>query len=207
MISPRRARSTRSTASGGHQGPSSASSAFSAVKQLMFVACGLLVAALPATAQVRLTQQQALRIAFPEPAVIERRTAFLTDAQLAEARRLAGPDVEIQQGIVTYYAGRRDDALLGTAYFDAHRVRSLHEVLMVVVGPDDRIRRIEVLAFHEPPEYEPPDGWLAQSEGRGLSRELSLKGAIIPMTGATLTSQAVVRAVRRVLALHAVIRR
>lgn len=181
-----------------------ATSAFSAFTPVMFAAISWM-AVPPASAQVRLTQQEALRLAFPEPAVIARRTAFLADTQLAEARQLAGPDVEILQGVVTYYEGRRNDSLLGRAYFDAHRVRSLREVLMIVVGPDDRIRRIEVLAFREPPDYFPPDAWVAQVEGRALSRDLSLKGAVVPMTGATLTSQAVVHAARRVLALHAVI--
>lgn len=159
-----------------------------------------------AGAQARLTQEEALRLAFPEPAVVERRTAFLTDSQLAQVRRLAGPDVPVDQRVVTYYVGRRDGRPLGVAYFDAHRVRTLNEVLMFVVGFDDAIRRIEVLLFAEPPEYRAPAGWLEQIEDRKLTDDLSLKGAVVTMTGATLTSQAVVRASRRVLAYHRVIR-
>lgn len=159
-----------------------------------------------AAAQVRLTQEQALRLAFPEPATIERRTAFLTSEQLDAARRLAGSNVEVTYAVVTYYVGTRDDRRLGVAYFDGHRVRSLREVLMIVVDPEDRVDRIEVLRFDEPPEYRPPDGWLEQIEGRPLSDALALRGAVVTMTGATLTSQAVVAASRRVLALHAVIR-
>ena len=71
-----------------------------------------------------------------------------------------------------------------------------------IVGPDDKVRRIEVLRFAEPPEYHPRDGWLAQFEGHTLAPDLSLKGSIRAMTGATLTSNAVTRSVRRVLALH-----
>jgi hypothetical protein len=168
------------------------------------VAASLLAA--PATGQVRLSQEQALRLAFPEPAVIERRTAFLGEAPLARARQLAGPGVEITQGVVTYYVARRDGRHVGTAYFDAHRVRSLREVLMIVVDPADRVERIEVLAFQEPPEYLPPAGWLDQLDGRLLDDDLSLRRGIVGMTGATLSAEAVVRATRRVLALHQVIR-
>lgn len=173
--------------------------------RLVLLVLGFLAPADPVGAQVRLTQEEALRLAFPEPATVERRTAFLSEEQLTRARALAGADTRITQGVVTYYVGRRGDEYLGTAYFDGHIVRSLPEVLMIVVGPDDRVARIEVLAFHEPPDYLPPEGWLAQLDGRALDQALSLRGAIVNMTGATLTSQAVVRAVRRVLAFHAVI--
>lgn len=172
----------------------------------LWAVAALLALAAPAPAQVFLTQDEALRLAFPEPATIQRRTAFLDEDRLAAARRLAGDDVEVDQSVVTYYVGLRDEVPLGAAYFDVHRVRTLPEVLMVVVGPGDRIEQVEVLKFAEPPEYRPPERWMEQIHGRGLDEELSLKGAIRAMTGATLTSRAVTRAARRVLALHSVIR-
>ncbi|HXE56924.1 MAG TPA: FMN-binding protein [Gemmatimonadales bacterium] len=159
-----------------------------------------------AAAQERLTQDEALRLAFPPPARLERRTAFLDSADLAAVRRAAGEDAATSQRVVTYYLARRDGRPLGVAYFDGHRVRSLQEVLMVVVTPDGRIQRLEVLRFDEPPEYRPPEGWLRQFRGKALDDDLSLRGGIVRMTGATLTSQAVTRAARRVLALHRVIR-
>jgi hypothetical protein len=165
----------------------------------------LVAPAAPAGAQVRLTQNEALRLAFPEPAVIERETAFLGDEGLARARELAGPDVEIDQRVISYYVGRTGGVTLGVAYFDAHRVRTLPEVLMIVVTPESRIERIEILKFSEPPEYRAPEGWLEQFAGHGLTGRLSVKGSIVNITGATLTASAVTAAARRVLALHRVI--
>ena len=152
-----------------------------------------------------LTQDEALRLAFPAPATVERRTAFLSDAQLDSARALAGRGVEVDQRIVTYYVGNRADGPLGVAYFDSHRVRTLKEVVMVVVTPTGAVRQIEILRFAEPPEYKATEPWLAQFDGHALSPDLSLKGAVANLTGATLTSNAVVACVRRVLALHALI--
>ena len=171
-------------------------------------AAAALFAAVGARAQEapRLTQEEALRLAFPSPAVIERRTAFLRDADLARAGALAGGDAPPASAVVTYYVARAGDSLLGAAYFDAHRVRSLREVLMVVVAPDARVRRVEVVRFDEPPDYLPPASWLRQLDGRALDDDLSLSGAIATMSGATLTARAAVRATRRALALHAVIR-
>jgi uncharacterized protein with FMN-binding domain len=163
----------------------------------------LVLGLFPSTLQAQLSLEEALRVAFPSPATIERRTAFLSAADLAAVQKQAGSDAAVTQRVVTYYLARTRDSILGVAYFDSHRVRTLNEVLMVVVVPTDRIRNIEVLRFAEPPEYHPTEPWLKQFEKRSLTPELSLKGSIRNLTGATLTSNAIVRAVRRVLALHA----
>jgi hypothetical protein len=76
---------------------------------------------------------------------------------------------------------------------------------MIVVTPGSAIDRIEVVRFAEPPEYKAPERWLATFVGRVLDGRLSLKGDIVTLTGATLTSDAVTEASRRVLALHQVI--
>ena len=76
---------------------------------------------------------------------------------------------------------------------------------MIVVTPEERIERIEILKFSEPPEYRAPESWLDQFKGQDLSEELSVKRSIVNMTGATLTSRAVTHAARRALALHRVI--
>ena len=159
----------------------------------------------PVRGQEAVSQQEALRRAFPEPAAIERRTAYLDSAGLARARRLAGSGVEVEQTVVTHYVGTRGDSALGVAYFDAHRVRTLPEVLMIVVTPDREVERVELLRFDEPPDYRPPEGWLDEFRGRALSPGLRRGRDIVNITGATLTSRAVTRAVRRVLALHEVI--
>lgn len=158
-----------------------------------------------AEAQATITIEEALALAFPAPLTVERRTAFLDEADLSRARERAGPDVDVTQSVVTYYAGMREGVEVGRAYFDAHRVRTLPEVLMVVVSPASAIDRIEVVRFAEPPEYRAPDGWLQTFETQVLDDDLSLKGAIVNITGATLTSIATTKAARRVLAVHAVI--
>ncbi len=152
-----------------------------------------------------LTQEEALHLAFPDVDIVERRTAYLDDAQLSLAADLAGQGASMESGIVTYYVARKGGELQGVAYFDVHRVRTVSQVLMIVVGRDDRIRRIEVVRFSEPPEYRPPGSWLAQFDGRGLDGDLSLRQGIANITGATLTAGAATSASRRVLALHQVI--
>lgn len=150
-----------------------------------------------------LSQDEALRMAFGEDAEIERRTAFLEPAEVERAAELAGSGVEVEEPLVTHYVARRDGEPVGVAYFDAHPVRTLTEVLMIVVGPDDRVERVEVLRFDEPQEYRPPGGWLDEFGGVRLSDGSARD--VPNITGATLTSDAVEDAVRRSLALHEVI--
>jgi len=163
----------------------------------------LALVATPAAAQERLTQDEALRLAFPG-AEVERRTAFLTPAELEAVQARAGRGTAPPPSVVTYYVATKDGAPAGTAYFDAHRVRTLSEVLMIVVVPGGTVRRVEVLRFDEPPDYRPPAGWLALLAGRPLAG-LSLRGGVPPLAGATLTAEAVTAATRRALALHAVL--
>ncbi len=95
---------------------------------------GLICTPPNASGQVLLTQEEALRLAFPEPATVERRTAFLAEDDLAEVRRLAIPAESNGRSVVTYYIGWKDGKPLGVAYFDAHRVRTLQEVLMIGIA-------------------------------------------------------------------------
>lgn len=172
----------------------------------------VLAVAAPASARVFLTTDEALALAFPG-CEVERRTVYLTEAKLAEARRLAG--VEVPGAVVHPYVARCDAGGAGaaggrgdpggTAYFDTHRVRTLPETLMVVVDPRGAVRRIEVLAFREPEEYLPRGAWYRQFLGHRLDDGLALKRDIQGVAGATLTARATADAVRRVLALHRVI--
>lgn len=140
-----------------------------------------------------MTQQQALASAFPSGA--KRQVHYLTPEQLAAARKESG--VEFSDRMIVRYAG-----LQGYAYFDTHRVRTLAETVMVLVTPDGRIGRIEILSFDEPPEYLPKERWIEQFRGRKLDEDLSLKRKIRPISGASLSGRAITNASRKILALH-----
>lgn len=159
----------------------------------------LALAPAPAGARVLLTVEEALALAFPG-AEIARRTVFLTPPQLARAEALAG--VKPSSAIVHPYVATKDGAVVGTAYFDSHVVRTLAETVMVTVDAQGRVGRIEVLSFDEPPDYLPRVEWYRQFDGKPLDRELELRRAIRPVAGATLTARATTDAARRVLALH-----
>ncbi len=159
--------------------------------------------AVSADARVLMTQQQALASAFASGVRVTRQTFFLTKQQLDDARRESG--VLFDDQLVIRYAAMAGDKVVGYAYFDTHRVRTLPETVMIVVTPDGRVDRIEILSFDEPADYFPKRRWIDQIAGHKLDRDLSLNRAIRPLSGASLTSQAIVNASRKVLALHKVL--
>jgi hypothetical protein len=156
-----------------------------------------------AEARVLMTQDQALASAFPRGARVVRQKFFLSALQLDAARRDSG--VDFRDELIVRYAGYSGDRLLGYAYFDAHRVRTLPETVMVVVAPDGSIERVDILSFDEPTDYFPKRRWIDQLLHRKLDNDLSLTGAIRPISGASLTGRAIVAATRKVLALHRVL--
>ncbi len=170
---------------------------------LLGIAGWALAAAAVRSAPVYSSREQALARAFPPPASIERKTHFLTDAQREKSSRAAR--TKIESNLVVAYVARTPKAILGTAYFDTHTVRTLPETLLVVVRPDGTLGGVEVVAFGEPEDYLPRRRWLRLFAGRRLDADLSVGRGLAHVTGATLTTRAISDAARRVLAIHAVI--
>jgi non-ribosomal peptide synthetase component F len=150
------------------------------------------------------TTQEALALAFPGAEMIRKEHA-LTEAQAAQVKALAQVDLPGRWLVV--YEARKNGTLVGVGLFDTHRVRTLNETLLVAISPEGRILRVEAVAFREPEEYKAKEAWVKQFEGKGLDAQLNLKGAIRPLSGATLTAHAMTDAARRCLALHQVLYR
>ncbi len=148
-------------------------------------------------------RERALAQAFGPGAKTVPRTVFLTEAVARRAEQSAGAKLASVR-VVRYEAVRRD-SLLGTAYLDTHRVRTMNETVLIVVTPAGRVGAVEVLAFHEPDDYLPPRRWLEQFDNQVLAKDLRPGGAVPNLAGSTLTARAVAAAVRRTLALHAAI--
>lgn len=169
---------------------------------MLGVLVGWLLLATTARATVFLAKDEALALAFPGSDRVEERVVILTDAQKAEVERRARAPLESQ--LWTIHVGWKGGVVQGYAVIDSHVVRTMPETFMVVVDPSGKLRRVDVLAFHEPPEYQAPARWIQQFEGRALDDDLKLGAGIQGITGATLSAQAMTAGVRRALALVSV---
>jgi hypothetical protein len=161
-----------------------------------------LLAPAAARATVYATQAEALAEAFPDAERIERRSFALSPEQAAQVERGAGAPLESR--LVTLHTAFCGGAPQGHAFIDVHVVRTLPEALLVVLLPDGTVRSVRVLAFYEPSEYQPPSRWLAQFEGRRAD-EPGGPGRVHAVAGATLSSRAATRSVRRALALFRIL--
>ncbi|MGH9340272.1 MAG: FMN-binding protein [Acidobacteriota bacterium] len=149
-----------------------------------------------------ISREEALAAAYSE-AAIEAERIFLTERQLRQAEALCGE--EIPSPLIARYTAIRDGKIVGRAYIDTHVVRTKNESLLICLDQAGKVRRIEVTAFMEPPEYQASEAWLNQYRDKHLSDDLHLQRSIRAIAGATLTALAANRAVRRVLAIDRVL--
>ena len=149
-----------------------------------------------------LSRDEALAAVY-QGARVEPERVFLTPSQMSEAASIAG--VEIESGLIARYVAMRDGVVVGRAYVDTHVVRTKRESLLISLDPAGRVRRIDVTAFLEPPDYRASARWLRQYDQRPLDDDLALQRSIRSMAGATLTAVATTDAVRRVLAIDRVL--
>ena len=155
-----------------------------------------------AIAQAQLSRDEALALVYPG-ATFSAERLFLTAEQVKAASARAGAAVETP--LIARYTAQRDGSVVGRAYIDTHTVRTKKESLLISLDADSRVRRVDVVAFLEPPDYRAPAPFVGQFTGRRLEDDVRLNRAIRPIAGATLTAIAVTDAVRRVLAIDAVL--
>ena len=161
----------------------------------------LAIAILPLTAlgTVYYSKEEAFELAFGQDAEIESQPVFLTDGQAAEIEKTA--QAKLEGKLFTFYVGKRQGQVLGYAALESHTVRTQPEMLMVVLSPTGELARAEILAFHEPPEYQPPARWFERLYKRPL-QELHLNRGVDGISGATLSSRAALDSIRKVMAIY-----
>ena len=168
----------------------------------IFSFCLAALLAAPAAAEVLLGEAQALDRVFPgcKP---DRRVLYLTAEQVKAVEKAARS--RLPSAVMTMFEAKQEGTVTARAYLDTDLVRTMPATVLVVVEPDGRLRTTLVLRFAEPTDYLPREGWLQTLSGRSLSDELWPGKGVRRVTGATLTVQALVAAVRRCLAIDALV--
>lgn len=164
---------------------------------------GLGLPAAEAQAKVFYGRREALELAFPGADRIEDESVILGEEQATRIESLSRGALESK--LVRIYRGYRGDELLGYAFIDVHNVRTHPEAFMVVLSPEGRVQLLRVLAFHEPLEYMPTERWYEQFSDLDLAAPMRVGGDIHGIVGATLSTRATTRGVRRALAFYEVV--
>jgi Predicted NADH:ubiquinone oxidoreductase, subunit RnfG len=103
---------------------------------------------------------------------------------------------KLDSRLYTFYIGKKGNSTLGYAVLETHVLRTKTETIMVVINPDGTLRQVEILAFFEPHDYMPGNGWMNLFKDKTLNGSLWVGRDIPNMTGATITSNAMVQSVR-----------
>lgn len=162
----------------------------------------LLGAVTPSFAKIFYSKNEALELAFGKGTQVELLSLFPDQQQAAKIEELA--KVKLDSGLFTFYAGKNQGKVLGYAAIETITVRTKPETLMIVLNPDGELRNVTTLAFHEPPEYQPPERWFEQLYKRPLA-DMDFNKGIDGISGATLSTRATVSSVRKVIAIYQVL--
>ncbi|MFZ2403781.1 MAG: FMN-binding protein [Methylobacter sp.] len=162
----------------------------------------LLSAVTPSFATVFYSKNEALELAFGKGAQVEQLSLFPDQQQAAKIEELA--KVKLESGLFTFYVGKDQGKVLGYAAIETGTVRTKPETLMIVLTADGELRNVTTLAFHEPPEYQPPERWFEQLYKRPLA-DMDFNKGVDGISGATLSTRAAVTSVRKVMAIYQVL--
>jgi hypothetical protein len=167
-------------------------------KALLLFIC-LLASATVAHATVFYSKDEAFELAFGEGAEIESLPVFLTDGQAEQIEKTA--QVKLDSKLYTFHVGKRGGQVLGYAAIESHNVRTQPETVMILLSSTGELKRVEMLAFHEPPEYQPPARWFERLYGKPMG-DLRLNQGVDGIAGATLSSRASLDGIRKVMAIY-----
>ncbi|MCX7088315.1 MAG: FMN-binding protein [Methylococcales bacterium] len=162
----------------------------------------LAIVAMPSFATIFYSKNEALELAFGKGTPVELLSLFPDETQTALIQKTA--KVTLDSGLFTFYVGKNDGKILGYAAIETSTVRTQPETLMIVLTPEGKLRNVYTLAFHEPPEYLPPERWYNLLLNRALE-DMDFNKGVQGITGATLSTRSALGSVRKVMAIYDVL--
>ena len=160
----------------------------------------ILMMAATAAAETLLTEPQALQVAFPKAASVDAETKSLTAAQREELQKKTG--LRFPEPQYRCFVARGRQGVEGYAVI-MNEVGK-HEFITFIVAMNPKLEVSEVAVM----EYRESRGWevkeqrfLRQFRGKKSGNPLEVNHDIVNYTGATLSSHAVARGVKKALAL------
>lgn len=154
-------------------------------------------------AAVLISPEEAMKLAFGEETAVTKKSRMLSAAQLKQVAQIAAekPGGKIYRVYVAEAAGRR----AGVGILLSRKVRTKNAAVLYMIAPEGTMKRIEIVAFNEPPEYLPGPEYLGHFEGRRAGERLQVGDTVPMLSGATLSARTVTDGARLALALYAVL--
>ena len=152
-------------------------------------------------AEIFYSKSEAMELAFGKGTQVEQLSLFPDDNETAKIQQDA--KVKLDSGLFTFYVGKNQGKILGYAAIETSTVRTKPETLMIVLTSDGELSKVVTLAFHEPPEYQPPERWFEKLYKRPLA-EMDFNKGVDGISGATLSTRSALSSIRKVMAIYQV---
>ncbi|MFN8392251.1 MAG: FMN-binding protein [Bdellovibrionota bacterium] len=154
-----------------------------------------------ADAEVYLTVEQALDLVLGEQTEHVADTRPL-DESVAEQLRSQGLTAEPKADDAHFYIGKKDGAVTGYALIDAEVGKHLPITYVVGLSPTGQVTQVEMMVFREVRGWEVREKrFMDQFRGKQSAAELEIGKGVQHVTGATLSSKAIAKGVRRAVFL------
>ncbi|MEQ1636767.1 MAG: FMN-binding protein [Methylococcales bacterium] len=158
--------------------------------------------ATPSFAKIFYSKNEALELAFGKGNPVELLSLFPDKEQTAQIQKIA--KVTLDSGLFSFYVGKEQGKISGYAAIESSTVRTKPETLMIVLSPEGNLRNVFTLAFHEPPEYQPPERWYSLLANRTVE-DMDFNKGVQGIVGATLSTRSALTSVRKVMAFYEVL--
>ena len=162
---------------------------------------GLISLATTAYATIYYSKNEAMELAFGKGTQVEQLPLFPDEEEMEKIQKEA--KVKLDSGLFTFYVGKNQDKIIAYAAIETITVRTKPETLLIVLTPEGELRNVYTLAFHEPPEYEPPVRWFEKLYKRPLA-DMDFNKGVDGISGATLSTRAAITSIRKVMAIYQV---
>jgi len=109
--------------------------------------------------------------------------------------------MKLPSKIVRLYLAKRDETINCYGVVLSRKVRTKKAATLYIIDPKGKLQAIEILAFGEPPEFQPKTQWLNHLQGKTLQSPLRVGRDIPTISGATLSARNVTEGARLALAI------
>lgn len=151
-------------------------------------------------AEQYLTEAEALKLAFPKSTTVNIETHKISDVDRREIKQRYG--IEIFSSAEKFYIGKSDSKVDGFAMIDHEIGKSEPITFIVALDASGRVRTVAIMEFRETRGWEVKEPrFLRQFSGKKSGDHIRLNDDIVNLSGATLSSQAVAKGVKKTVVL------
>ena len=138
---------------------------------------------------------------FSSQVTVGQKTITLSKSQMKALQKKA--KAKVDSNIIRYYVVKEGNTVQGYGVLIVQRIRTKKAAILYLIDQNEKIKNIEIVAFHEPSEYKPYSSWKNNFTGKVLKDDLRAGYGIPTISGATLSARAISDASRIALTIVA----